>query len=63
MERSKIFVERTNKLSREMPGGDMFHDLGLGEEAGRHCPMCRLRGCCLGPNCLGFSGRLRFRMF
>ena len=62
VERSKGFVESINKLSREAPGGDAFHDLGVSHEnAGRHCPMCQLRGCCLGPNCLGFSGRFRSR--
>ena len=54
---SKVFVERVNRLSREKPGGAVFHNLGVSlEDAGRHCPMCRLRGCCLGPNCLGYSG-------
>ena len=59
MERSKRFVEKVNKLSREVPGGEVFHDLGvLREDAGKHCPMCRLKACCLGPNCLGNSGML-----
>ena len=64
VERSKSFVESINKLSREVPGGDSFHDLGVSHEnAGRHCPMCQLRGYCLGPNCLGFSGRFSLRCF
>ena len=54
---SKVFVERVNRLSKEKPGGAVFHNLGVSlEDAGRHCPMCRLSGCCLGPNCLGYSG-------
>ena len=56
---SKVFVERVNRLSKEKPGGAVFHNLGVSfEDAGRHCPMCRLSGCCLGPNCLGCSGIL-----
>ena len=51
------FVSRVNKLSREVPGGEVFHDLGISrDDAGRHCPMCRYKGHCLGPNCLGYSG-------
>ena len=60
MERAKGLVEKVNKLSREIPGGDAFHDLGVArEDAGKHCPLCRLKGCCLGPNCLGNSGILQ----
>ena len=59
VKKSKSFVENVNKLSREISGGDMFHDLGVDQDdAGKHCPMCRLRGCCLGPNCLGNSGMI-----
>ena len=57
MAEAKCLVERINKLSRESPGGEAFHNLGVSkEDAGKHCPMCRLRGCCLGPSCLGISG-------
>ena len=60
VERAKGLVERVNKISREIPGGDAFHDLGVAhEDAGKHCPLCRLKGCCLGPNCLGNSGILQ----
>ena len=56
---SESFVQRVNKLARETTGGEVFHDLGVDrEDAGKHCPMCRLRGCCLGPNCLGNSGMI-----
>ena len=59
VEKSRSFVERVNKLSREIPGGEVFHDLGVDyDDAGKHCPMCRLKGCCLGPNCLGNYGMI-----
>ena len=60
VEKSKSFVERVNKISRQIQGGHVFYDLGVAlEDAGKHCPMCQLRGCCLGPNCLGKSGMLQ----
>ena len=60
MEKSKRFFERVNKMSRQIPGGDIFQDLGVAQDdAGKNCPMCQLRGCCLGPNCLGKSGVLQ----
>ena len=60
-ERATSFVEKINKLSREIPGGEVFHNLGVArEEAGKLCPLCRLRGCCLGPNCLGNSGHVTY---
>lgn len=59
VKKSESFVERVNKLSRETAGGEVFHELGVDrEDAGKNCPMCRLRGCCLGPNCLGNSGMI-----
>ena len=58
VEQSKDSVKRVNQLSMEKPGGEVFHNLAVGrEDAGKHCPMCRLRGCCLVPNCLGYSGK------
>ena len=58
MEQSKDFIQRVNQLSMAKPGGEVFHNLAVGrEDAGKYCPMCRLRGCCLRPNCLGYSGK------
>ena len=55
--KSQSFVEKVNSLAREVPGGEVFHDLGVSkEDAGKNCPMCQLGGQCLGPNCLEISG-------
>ena len=57
MSQCQDFVERVNQLSKEKPGGEQFHNLGVSlEDAGKNCPLCRLRGCCLGQSCLGYLG-------
>ena len=38
VEKSRSFVERVNKLSREIPGGEVFHDLGVDYDLGNIAP-------------------------
>ena len=53
---SKV-AQDINSLARQRPG-DNFTSIGVPSEcAGRQCYLCVLGNECLGPSCLGYSGK------
>ena len=50
-----VLVQQINHLSKS---GDVFSLVGVPKQlAGKQCPLCLVKNTCLGPSCLGLSGK------
>ena len=54
-------VQQINHLSKS---GDAFSMIGVPKQlAGKQCPLCLVKNTCLGPSCLGLSGKYAWLAF